>query len=267
MTITALAEDPDQESDLTDLAELEESIHLTNPSPRRLRSKGEKIRSSSVGSQDKMVDDDIDLSRRVTPMRKAKTKVGSMKEEDTEEEEDELVESDAEEEPEEVDQLVESPTPKATKTRRTPLKRRLRSKRLELETPSDGDDEESDDESVAVDESVVGDEDEDIADDETVKEDSEEEGDEDSEKPTSEPRVLRNGKVVGDDDDEEDEGEDADEEDEELTEEDAEGDDVEIHDEAASIDLEDEEDEDEDEVQVDETDEPMEEDGESKSLA
>ncbi|THG99459.1 hypothetical protein EW026_g2886 [Hermanssonia centrifuga] len=145
-------------------------------------------------------------------MRSAKRRVGSLKEEDTEEEdeEDELQESDAEE-TEEEDQLIETPTqtPKANKTRRTPLRRRLRPRRNQPQEPSSDGDDEGDDEGsdadATVEESDEGDEggDERGDDAETVCEESEAEELEDPF--VLEPRVLRNGKVVGEDDEDEDE--------------------------------------------------------------
>ncbi|GJE96950.1 protein kinase [Phanerochaete sordida] len=261
--------DTEQESDLTDLAELEESLGLATPSPRRLRSKGDRPQSSSQSSVDgeKHAGGDVDLGRRVTPMRKAKWNVGSLKEEDTEEEEDELAESDAEDVEEEADELPEEATPKPNRTRRTPLRNRLRSRRTEQEAPSDGDDEGSDDESVDITESVGDEEDEEDqeADDEkTVCDDSEgEEGVEEDEL-VNEPRVLRNGKVVGADDDEDGEEEDVEDPMEELTEEDAEGEDVDeadLQDDAASVDLENgESGEEEEDEEADETEEAMDED-------
>lgn len=252
--------DTEPESDLTDLAELEESIGLATPSPRRLRSKGEKPHSSSQGSQngERHAGGDVDLGRRVTPMRKAKRNVGSLKEEDTEEEEDELVESDAEDAEDEEDELAEEPTPKPNRTRRAPLRTRPRLKRIELEVPSDGDDEGSDDESVDITESVNGDDEEDEEqeqegdDDETVKDESEEEEVVEEDELINEPRVLRNGKVVGEG--EHEEGEDEDAEGEEV-------DEVDVQDDAASVDLEnDESGEDEEEEEAEEADEAMDED-------
>lgn len=286
--IAALSE-TEAESDLTDLAELEESINLATPSPRRLRSKGDKSVISSQGSQDgeRKAGGDVDLGRRVTPMRKAKRNVGSLKEDDTEEEEeDQLVESDAEDAVEERSQLVDSPTPKPNRTRRTPLRHRLRPRRTQDEAPSDGDDEGSEDESVAVDQSVDGEEDDeqeeeqeeeqDMDDGETIKDESDEEDVEDveveeaeeEEEPVPEHCVLRNGKVVGEGEVDEDEVLT-----EEMSEEDAEGEEVEEEIEeaderdetpeqdAASIDLENEED-DEDLEDGEEVDEAMDDDSE-----
>ncbi|OBZ65718.1 Mitogen-activated protein kinase kinase kinase 12 [Grifola frondosa] len=209
----SVARAPDDESDLTDLTEVESSIVSTNPSPRRLRSKGERERVASKSTE--KIDE---VGKRVTPPRKAKDKVGSLQEEDTDLEEDELEESEADQD-EEVDQLAESPspmaTPKAIVDRRTPMRRRLRSRRLQTHTPpSDGDDEGSDEdeEEGTVVGSADGDDESSVVDEEQT---------------LSEPRVLRNGKIVGEEDlmaeedveedigdeDEDDEDEDEDEED------------------------------------------------------
>lgn len=248
--IKALPE-PDPDSDLTDLAELEESIALGVPSPRRLRSKGERPKVSSQSS----VESEVDASRRVTPMRKAKRNIGSLKESDDDKEEDELIESDADDHADEI-QESHSPTPKANRVRRTPLRRRLRSRRPRLEEPpSDGDDEGSEgelseleslgDEDAEGEEVEEEDEDEDDG-EETVREESDtEEAVEEDDDFTIVPITLRNGKVVGEEDAE---GED----DEEVEEVDEEGQPMQDD---ASIDLEAASDEDAD------ADESMEDDG------
>ncbi len=256
---------------MTDLTELEESISQTNPSPRRLRSKGEREKIVSRNGADKSAED-AETARRVVPMRSAKRRVGSLKEEDTEEE-DELQESDAEE-TEEEDQLIETPTqtPKANKTRRTPLRRRLRPRRNQPQEPSSDGDDEGDDEGsdadATVEESDEGDEggDERGDDAETVCEASEAEELEDPF--VLEPRVLRNGKVVGEDDEDEDEDaigeDDVDEEDmeQEFSEEGEMDDgDSQVQDDA-SIDLDAEA-----EVEGHDTDEHMEDDSECFSHA
>ncbi|EPS95171.1 hypothetical protein FOMPIDRAFT_1025916 [Fomitopsis schrenkii] len=177
----------DDESDLTDLTEVEESIAAITPSPRRLRSKGERSKVADPKGKAR-ADEDIDVGKRVTPMRKAKKNAVSLAEDNDEEEEDQL-ESDVEQE----DQLA-SPlaTPKAA--RRTTVKRRLRPRRIQTHTPpSDGDDEQSADEDA--DESIDGDEEESSEDDGTTI--ASDESFEEEEAP-AEARVLRNGKVVGD---------------------------------------------------------------------
>ncbi|EMD38101.1 hypothetical protein CERSUDRAFT_113236 [Gelatoporia subvermispora B] len=198
----------DDESDLTDLTEIEEKLHIASPSPRRLRSKKERSRASSSQPEDEA--EKVSSGwRRVTPMRKAKSKPSSAQGGDDEDEEDQLESTETEEE---VDELTESPSPLTTPKapgRRTPVKRRLRPRHIQTHTPpSDGDDEHSDDE--AEEEEVEEDDDE--GDDEETVADDEEPQDE----VLSEPRVLRSGKIVGEEEMDEDIGEeDEDEEDEE----------------------------------------------------
>ena len=85
----------DDESELSELTEIEDIQVPVTPSPRRLRSKDRT--SGCKRSQEKEALDDEqtpqDIERRITPMRKAKRKVGCLKESDTEEEEDELEEA------------------------------------------------------------------------------------------------------------------------------------------------------------------------------
>ncbi|KAL1721158.1 hypothetical protein EV715DRAFT_249550 [Schizophyllum commune] len=163
----------EEESDLTELDELEDQI--ANPSPRRLRSK------------DKENPDE----RRITPMRKAKGKIKTLREEDSDltDSDGELPAIQAEEqaETEEVDELMTAPvsststlTPpqSARRLKRSPMKKRLRSRQPSVEEqPDDGDDELTDLEEESVD------------------------GDHALDMPT--PRKLRNGKVVGEEADDE----------------------------------------------------------------
>ena len=192
-----------EESDLTDLTEVEQSLMQAKPSPRRLRSKSSMLKLT----QERRLSDEVvaDGSRRVTPMRKAKGKVENLHEStDEEDEEDELLPSDHE--CNEIDELQESPSPMATpkaksslQGRRTPVRNRLRNRHLQTHTPpSDGDDEDSEEEGTVVAGEDGDDEGSDHTDDETL----------------AEPRTLRNGKVVGEGDVEEDIGEDIGEEDE-----------------------------------------------------
>ncbi|KAI0689437.1 hypothetical protein BC835DRAFT_1369050 [Cytidiella melzeri] len=270
--VKAIPAEQEQDSDLTDLAELEESMALGVPSPRRLRSKGDRPRAASLNGVEKL-DSEIESSRRVTPMRKAKRNITSLKESDDENEaRDELIESDAEDRRGDVEEPA-SPTPRANRIRRTPLRRRLRPRRAQLEEPpSDGDDEGSDGEKENAEESVV-DEDEDVGEevevedgDETVREESDTEELED-EDITLDPRILRNGKVIGDEDadgEDEEEGEEEEEveaeEDEEVEveeDEEVEEDDGEVEEDGslmqddASVDLE-ADDASEDDVEADE---------------
>ncbi|KAI0957880.1 hypothetical protein AcW1_006129 [Taiwanofungus camphoratus] len=204
----------EEESDLTDLTEVEESISVTTPSPRRLRSKGdrERVRSRNMKENCEDLHEGV---RRVTPMRKAKRKIGSLREDHEEEVEEDELESEADED-EEVDQLAQTPSPviaPKTSGRRTPVKRRLRPRHLQtLTPPSDGDDEESEnDEGAEAEESADGEDLENEGDDERSVASDDGEAEETS---TTEPRKLRNGKIVPEGDIEEDIGEDDDEDEE-----------------------------------------------------
>ncbi|KAI0823563.1 hypothetical protein BC628DRAFT_1383813 [Trametes gibbosa] len=206
--ITRLPSPEQDESDLTDLTEVESSLNQYKPSPRRLRSKGSVVK---LNHDRRPPDDTFDAQRRVTPMRKAKGKVGNLCESTDEEgnEEDELLSSDPD--GEEVDQLDESPSPMATpkarpplRGRHTPVRNRLRTRQLQTHTPpSDGDDEHSEEEGTVV-----------------AYEEGDDEGSVEGEVLLDEPRKLRNGKIVGDGDMEDTDQEDDDEEEEDV---DAEG--------------------------------------------
>ncbi|KAF9265629.1 hypothetical protein L218DRAFT_898534 [Marasmius fiardii PR-910] len=237
-----------EESDLTELEELEAQLS-SQPSPRRLRSMDkqsskdgsskEKIsskgkeRANSAGSQSSLPPVETLENRRKTPMRKAKRKIQSLKEDsegDTveEEEEENIADEEADEdqgeeaedieeeevmdeeqgedvediaEEEEVDELVS--TPSATPP--PPLARRVNglSRRTPLRKrlrprnkvdPSDGDDEGEEVEEEEEDEETTD-----------VEEESEEQDDGDDESTLVTPKKLRNGKIVG----EEEEGDDA----------------------------------------------------------
>ena len=225
------------ESDLTDLAELEENndgtpkassskTTIVMSSPRRLRSKSSKnVKSVGVCRDHPLEEVDaeagLEVDRRAAPVRKTKRRAGSQKddsecsaegedieipdaeeaEEGDEAEEDEEAEDDEEEitsNDEEVDQLVSSPspTPPPLHGRRTPVKRRLRPRRMQTYTPpSDGDDEEEEVVEGNVTASEGG-----------ILEDA------DEVPASTTPRKLRSGRIVGEDDDEdigEEEEEDA----------------------------------------------------------
>jgi len=241
----------DQDSELTDLADLDKEFQgtprarpsknragsgavvngITMPSPRRLRSRSNDVARAAVG--DVGADEETgeaEKDRRVTPMRKAKGKIGSLREdsesvEEGEEEESVVDEADEREEDageeetgedEEVDELASSPspTPPPLRGRRTPVKRRLRPRRVQTYTPpSDGDDEEDEDEE----EGTAVNEDEEVA---SVA-GSEGEVYEDAEEgPVSTtPRKLRSGRIVGEEDVDVDVDESVGEEDEEESEE------------------------------------------------
>ncbi|KLO10425.1 hypothetical protein SCHPADRAFT_878163 [Schizopora paradoxa] len=212
-------------------------VHNVFVSPRRLRSKDRQSNSSSCSLES--TSDVETSSKRVTPMRKAKGKIGCLKEDSTaDEDEDEEGEGDAavnssSDEDSEIDQLDSSPTPSIElrqmarpRDQRTPLKKRLRSRKvLDLAPPSDGDDEEEDedDEDTEVqslsDGTIGGDDDSETetgdVDDAPEQADDEELGSQDSdddEETLVEPRKLRNGKIVGDEqqlEEDEEEEEDA----------------------------------------------------------
>ncbi|KAJ3916195.1 hypothetical protein F5877DRAFT_47096 [Lentinula edodes] len=187
----------DSESDLTELEDLEERI-AAQPSPRRLRSKDRQRSTSDGGSGSGATLDTLD-ARRVTPMRNAKKKMKSLKEDSTTEQEDDEVEDEDEVEcvddgadEDEVDELIStasaSVSPVQSTNRRTPMRRRLRSRRKVEEDPSDGDDEEE------IDEEGDGE-------NGAEEEEEEEENEEDDEATIAvEPRKLRNGKIVGEED-------------------------------------------------------------------
>ncbi|KAF7974846.1 hypothetical protein HWV62_11225 [Athelia sp. TMB] len=245
-----------EESDLTDLSDLEADIqstprakgaNITQPSPRRLRSKGSKTPSTSDSEAVPPIA--VEVDRRVTPMRKAKGRIGNLREDSEsvdedasgqEEESDEMVDEEAVQDEEEVDELASSPSPSpSVRSSRSPVKKHLRPRRVQTHTPpSDGDDEEEHDIAEEIEEEVEG---------------SEAGADDEAEDLSVTPRKLRSGRIVGEEDvggedeDEEDVGEeeDANEEEEEVEEE---------VDDAESIDIDAEGETEED------SDEPMEDD-------
>ncbi|KAH7889602.1 hypothetical protein F5I97DRAFT_1845653 [Phlebopus sp. FC_14] len=167
-----------EESELTDLAELEKKI-ATSPSPRRLRSR-DKCNGNAVPH---VSERDADATPRCKTRGRGRNSPTSVQSVD----ENEYIVDDGE-----VDELISSPSPTPSPPgRRTPVKRRLRPRRTQTHNPSsdggDGDDEEELEESAGdedeADESCLGDED--------VYLDNHE----GSVKTT--PRKLRSGKVVG----------------------------------------------------------------------
>ena len=287
---SAKGKDP-EESDLTELEDLEKTLR-GQPSPRRLRSKDRElekskgkervdpdatpIANSKRRKQVKSADiEQVDGNEmRVIPMRKAKGKIANLKESDTEqdeteEEHDELVDDDNVEanideegqEEEEVDELVSSASmtpPPESRGRRTPLRRRLRPRRIqnkvayEEDAENEGDDEEEDEnEEDEEEDEELEDQGEEAGEQDDGAE--EEAGDEDDEATIAvEPRKLRNGKIVGEEDIEMGIDEDIGEEDEE----DEEGDEAEEETaeevaDAGSIDIDAEGDTDQDEVMED----------------
>jgi hypothetical protein len=160
------------ESDLTDLAELDEQTSAS-PSPRRLRSKGDKSQRKSA----------IDSSRKAAFVQKLKIRTSELVHQD---EDEELPDVSDEEE-----QSISTPSkagPSRTMARgRTPVKSRLRPRPAQTHTPpSDGDDEEEEEEETIEDDGEEGDAEEDRVD---VSENE-------TEAPPTKPRVLRNGKVL-----------------------------------------------------------------------
>ncbi|KAI0371665.1 kinase-like protein [Pilatotrama ljubarskyi] len=239
--VSRLPSPEQEESDLTDLTEVESSLSQLKPSPRRLRSKGSVTK---LGHDRRRPEEASESSRRVTPMRKAKGRVGNLHESTDEEgnEEDELLSSESE--GDEVDQLDESPSPMATpkakpaqRDRRTPVRNRLRNRQLQTHTPpSDGDDEDSEEEGTV----VAGDE-------------GDDEGSVEGEEETllDEPRKLRNGKIVGEGDVEEGMGGEDEEDEDEEEDEDAAEDSESTGSTADDVDVDEE---------AEESDEPMEDD-------
>ena len=199
------------ESDLTELEDLERSL-ISNPSPRRLRSKDRDLsrrksqeggegpsRQSGRTQEEGHTSDEIESRPlRRTPKRKAKAKIGSLKESDTEAEHDNEEGPGETDEEEEVDELVShtsaSPTPEPKKRRPVQVKRSGRRSLPTGEDENEGDDEEEEE----VEASEDGDVDEEREDEE---ESVEQDADEDDEATIAvEPRRLRNGKIVGEDD-------------------------------------------------------------------
>ena len=154
-------------SDLTDLSDAESCSPMKNPSPRRLRSQGGR-------------------TVRTPPKRETKKKITNSGQH-------------ADEVDDEVDELVSSRdvTPLPVIADRTPVKRRLRPRQTQTHTPpdesDDGDDEEEEEE-VEEDEGTTEDA---VPVDVDVSE--EEDGDDAEEDDVTlvEPRKLRNGKIVG----------------------------------------------------------------------
>ena len=206
------------ESDLTELDELERPI--PQPSPRRLRSKDRTISRDSLdgdatptkkkhnGRNARPSDEHQGVSTgqlRKTPARKAKRKIKSLRESDLEmggqDEVDELEDDEGEEEEAsddtneetEVDELVSTGTvtpPPSNRARRTPVRQRLRRRNgvsNNREEENEGDEEHEE-------------EAEDVDEDEDDAEDAEEAEDDEETIAVEEPRRLRNGKIVGDED-------------------------------------------------------------------
>jgi mitogen-activated protein kinase kinase kinase 13 len=167
-----------EESDLTDLAELDDqSSELL--SPRRLRSKGDKTQRKSG----------VDSGRKTAFTQKAKRRAAELP---PQVEDEGLPDVSDEDEDENEEQPVYTPSKAGPsrntgRGRRTPVKSRLRPRPAQTHTPpSDGDDEEEEEEETIEEDAEEGDAEEDRAD----------LSDEDTEAPSTKPRILRSGKVV-----------------------------------------------------------------------
>lgn len=152
-------------SDLTDLSDAEPYSSPKNPSPRRLRSQGGR-------------------TARKPPKHESKKKISNSGQ-------------DVDEVDDEVDELASSrdatPPPIID---RTPVKRRLRPRQTQTHTPPD----ESDDGDDEEEEEIEGDEDEGATEDAVsvdVAEDDGDDAEEEDDVTLVEPRKLRNGKIVG----------------------------------------------------------------------
>jgi mitogen-activated protein kinase kinase kinase 13 len=129
------------DDDLADLADLESSQKsmTISPSPRRLRSNHKDMNGHRPGKG--RPESSEDSTPRTVVMKKAKSKISDLKKDEDEDEDDGDGES---QEEDEVDELISSAsaTPPPLQGRRTPVKRRLRPRRVAAHTPSsDGDDE------------------------------------------------------------------------------------------------------------------------------
>ncbi|KAG9318598.1 hypothetical protein JVU11DRAFT_691 [Chiua virens] len=188
------------ESELTDLAELEAKIAATPRSPRRSRGR-EKVNGCASGHDQDAI-----------PRQRARSKDGTEQEECDEED------SQTMDDEEEVDELISSPSPSPSPAngRRTPVRRRLRPRGMQTHTPprddgSEGDDEEEEDE---VEEDVM---EEMVEDEENVHDDQDLCGDNPPCPAEPTPRKLRSGRVVGGAElDEEEEEEEDDQDDQEI---------------------------------------------------
>lgn len=162
---------PRDDSDLTDLTELDEKTQ-GSPSPRRLRSKGDKPQRRSG----------IDSARKAAFAQKLKSRAPEPAQQDADE--DLPAVSDEEED---EDQLMSAGPSRSARGRRTPVKSRLRPRPAQTHTPpSDGDDEEEEEEEPVQDDVQEGDAEDDRAD----------LSDDDTAAIPIKPRTLRNGKVV-----------------------------------------------------------------------
>lgn len=153
-------------SDLTDLSDTEPYSLPENPSPRRLRSQGGR-------------------AVRTPPKRESKKKI--------------CLPGPDDEVDDEVDELASSRdvTPPPVITERTPVKRRLRPRQTQTHTPpdesDDGDDEEEEEVEEEDDEGAT----EDAASVDVAEDEDGDDAEEEDDATLVEPRKLRNGKIVG----------------------------------------------------------------------
>ena len=161
-------------SDLTELSDTEHCDMPTKPSPRRLRSQGERTAQ--------------------TPKRKGKNKACNFAE-------------DVDTVDDEVDELLSSRDvpPRPIMNDRTPVKRRLRPRPIQTHTPPDESDDGDDEggEEVEIGEVERATEEDGASVEEADEEEDNDEADEEDDVTLVEPRKLRNGKIVGEEEDSE----------------------------------------------------------------
>ncbi|KAF8264232.1 kinase-like domain-containing protein [Lactarius quietus] len=162
-------------SDLTELSDTERYDIPTKPSPRRLRSQGERIAHTP-------------------PKRKGKNKATTFGEDG------DMVD-------EEVDELLSSRDAprRPTVNDRTPVKRRLRPRPIQTHTPpdesDDGDDEGGEEGEMGEVERATEEDGASVGEIEEEEEEDIDEAEEENDTTLEEPRKLRNGKIVGEDED------------------------------------------------------------------
>ena len=164
-------------SDLTELSDTERRGVPTRPSPRRLRSQGERVVQTP-------------------PKRKGKSKAINFGENgDTVDEE--------------VDELLSSrdAPPRPILNDRTPVKRRLRPRPIQTHTPpdesDDGDDEGGEEGEIGEVERTTEEDGASVGEAEEEEEEDNDEAVEEDDETLAEPRKLRNGKIVGEEEDSE----------------------------------------------------------------
>ena len=160
-------------SDLTELSDPERGDVPTKPSPRRLRSQGER-------------------TAHIPPNRKGKNKACNFGE-------------DVDTVDDEVDELLSSrdAPPRLALNDRTPVKRRLRPRPIQTHTPpdesDDGDDEGGEEVEIGEVERATEEDGESVG--EAEEEEDNDEVEEEDDATLVEPRKLRNGKIVGEEED------------------------------------------------------------------